>query len=73
MKYTLVMALLAVGTLSWVLQLICLSNILDTTCPLPDVYSPSYVEAAWYAWWEKKVSYTHTWTTGETGGGQGTK
>jgi len=26
----------------------------DTTCTLPDVYSPSYVEAAWYAWWEKK-------------------
>merc|ERR1712168_1084111 len=26
----------------------------DTVCPLPDVYSPSYVESAWYAWWEKK-------------------
>lgn len=26
----------------------------DTTCPLPDVYSPSYVESTWYAWWEKK-------------------
>ena len=25
----------------------------DTTCPLPDAYSPQYVEAAWYAWWEK--------------------
>ena len=26
----------------------------DTTCPLPDAYSPAYVEAAWYAWWEKE-------------------
>ena len=26
----------------------------DTTCPLPDAYSPQYVEAAWYAWWEKQ-------------------
>ena len=26
----------------------------DTTCPLPDAYSPSYVEAAWYDWWEKE-------------------
>merc|ERR1719423_270363 len=25
----------------------------DTKCPLPDAYSPQYVEAAWYAWWEK--------------------
>ena len=25
----------------------------DTTCPLPDAYSPAYVEAAWYEWWEK--------------------
>jgi valyl-tRNA synthetase len=25
----------------------------DTVCPLPDAYSPSYVEAAWYEWWEK--------------------
>ena len=22
-------------------------------CPLPDAYSPQYVEAAWYSWWEK--------------------
>ena len=20
---------------------------------MPDAYSPQYVEAAWYAWWEK--------------------
>lgn len=24
----------------------------DITGPLPDAYSPKYVEAAWYAWWE---------------------
>ncbi|KAL5011505.1 hypothetical protein ScPMuIL_010056 [Solemya velum] len=23
----------------------------DTACPMPDSYSPSYVEAAWYDWW----------------------
>lgn len=23
-------------------------------CPLPDSYSPQYVEAAWYQWWEKQ-------------------
>jgi len=26
----------------------------DTKCPLPDSYSPAYVEAAWYPWWEKQ-------------------
>ena len=26
----------------------------DTKVPLPDAYSPRYVEAAWYAWWEKE-------------------
>lgn len=25
----------------------------DTKCQLPDAYSPRYVEAAWYEWWEK--------------------
>ena len=25
----------------------------DTKCPMPEAYSPCYVEAAWYAWWEK--------------------
>lgn len=25
----------------------------DTSGPMPDAYSPRYVEAAWYAWWEK--------------------
>ena len=31
---------------------------IDTKCELPDSYSPSYVEAAWYPWWEKKVIFT---------------
>lgn len=26
----------------------------DTTCAMPDAYSPSYVEAAWYDWWVKE-------------------
>jgi len=26
----------------------------DTRRPLPDAYSPQYVEAAWYSWWEKQ-------------------
>jgi len=26
----------------------------DTDCPLPDTYSPKYVEAAWYSWWERE-------------------
>ena len=26
----------------------------DTSCALPDSYSPAYVEAAWYSWWEKE-------------------
>ncbi|XP_011497002.1 PREDICTED: valine--tRNA ligase isoform X2 [Ceratosolen solmsi marchali] len=25
----------------------------DVSCSLPDNYSPQYVEAAWYSWWEK--------------------
>lgn len=25
----------------------------DVLCPLPVSYSPGYVEAAWYSWWEK--------------------
>ncbi|XP_067865559.1 valine--tRNA ligase [Heterodontus francisci] len=35
----------------------------DVTCPMPDSYSPQYVEAAWYPWWEKqgffKPEYGH--------------
>lgn len=26
----------------------------DISNPLPDAYSPKYVEAAWYSWWEKR-------------------
>ncbi|GFN82680.1 valine--tRNA ligase [Plakobranchus ocellatus] len=26
----------------------------DTKCPMPDAYSPQYVEAAWYDWWVKE-------------------
>ena len=32
-------------------------SFVDITCPLPDAYSPSYVESAWYSWWEKKVNH----------------
>ncbi|KAL1130732.1 hypothetical protein AAG570_011973 [Ranatra chinensis] len=26
----------------------------DTSGPMPDTYSPKYVETAWYSWWEKE-------------------
>lgn len=26
----------------------------DVNCPMPDSYSPRFVEAAWYSWWEKE-------------------
>lgn len=26
----------------------------DVVSRLPDAYSPKYVEAAWYSWWEKQ-------------------
>ncbi|XP_051153202.1 valine--tRNA ligase isoform X1 [Leptopilina boulardi] len=26
----------------------------DVKCQMPDAYSPEYVEAAWYSWWEKE-------------------
>uniref|UniRef100_A0A336LQN1 Valine--tRNA ligase n=1 Tax=Culicoides sonorensis TaxID=179676 RepID=A0A336LQN1_CULSO len=26
----------------------------DLSSPMPDAYSPQYVEAAWYSWWEKE-------------------
>lgn len=26
----------------------------NVSCPMPDSYSPAYVEAAWYSWWEKE-------------------
>ena len=30
-------------------------NISDVLGSMPDSYSPKYVEAAWYPWWEKQV------------------
>jgi len=39
----------------------------DVVSPLPDAYSPHYVEAAWYSWWEKqgffKPEYGVRWRT----------
>jgi valyl-tRNA synthetase len=29
----------------------------DVTCPMPNAYSPQFVEAAWYSWWEKQVFF----------------
>lgn len=26
----------------------------DVSGPMPDSYSPQYVEAAWYSWWENE-------------------
>lgn len=26
----------------------------DISGSMPDAYSPQYVEAAWYSWWEKE-------------------
>lgn len=30
----------------------------DLTGEFPDSYSPQYVEAAWYSWWEKEGFFT---------------
>ncbi|KAH8384583.1 hypothetical protein KR093_001627 [Drosophila rubida] len=30
----------------------------DISGPLPDAYSPRYVEAQWYSWWEKQGFFT---------------
>lgn len=30
----------------------------DISGPLPDAYSPGYVEAQWYSWWEKQGFFT---------------
>ena len=44
------------GKISIFLFLCCIKLLffVDTDCPLPDSYSPKYVEAAWYSWWEKQ-------------------
>lgn len=30
----------------------------DLASQFPDAYSPQYVEAAWYSWWEKEGFFT---------------
>ncbi|XP_041371023.1 valine--tRNA ligase-like [Gigantopelta aegis] len=30
----------------------------DTSCSMPDAYSPDYVEAVWYDWWEEQGYFT---------------
>jgi hypothetical protein len=30
----------------------------DITIPLPDKYSPRFVEDVWYDWWEREVFFT---------------
>lgn len=32
-------------------------GMLDVSGAMPDSYSPTYVEAAWYPWWEKQVNH----------------
>jgi valyl-tRNA synthetase len=34
-----------------------------TACALPDTYSPTYVETAWYDWWEKEGYFTPEYHT----------
>ena len=31
-----------------------LNLIIDVSGPMPNSYSPAYVEAVWYEWWEKQ-------------------
>jgi len=38
--------------------------VVDTLCTLPDAYSPKYVEAAWYSWWEKQRFFSPGSTEG---------
>jgi hypothetical protein len=39
-------------------QVNVLSHVLDVLGSMPDSYSPKYVEAAWYPWWEKQVLHS---------------
>ena len=39
----------------------------DTKCPMPDSYSPQYVEAAWYDWWEKQGFFKPEYGVSELG------
>lgn len=38
----------------------------DTLCSLPDAYSPQFVEAAWYDWWEKQGFFTPEYSCSDT-------
>lgn len=38
----------------------------DTLKPLPDAYSPKYVEAAWYSWWENQGFFTPEYGVSKT-------
>lgn len=40
--------------------------ILDVSGAMPDSYSPSYVEAAWYAWWEKEGFFKPEYSVSST-------
>lgn len=39
----------------------------DILCPLPDAYSPAYVEKAWYSWWEKEGFFKPEYNCGSIG------
>lgn len=39
----------------------------DISGPLPDAYSPAYVEAAWYSWWEKQGYFKPEYACGSIG------
>jgi len=39
----------------------------DVLCPLPDAYSPAYVEKAWYSWWEKEGFFKPEYNCGSIG------
>lgn len=38
----------------------------DISLPMPDSYSPQYVEAAWYSWWEKQGFFKPEYGVGDT-------
>eukprot|EP00794_Sanderia_malayensis_P015714 gene15714-17299_t len=37
----------------------------DTSCELPDSYSPLYVESTWYSWWEKQGFFKPEFQAGQ--------
>lgn len=36
--------------------IVIIKFLIDVSGTMPTSYSPEYVEAAWYSWWEKEVS-----------------